>query len=509
MLSRVSGLIRDMVWFATIPAASLGPFIVAFKFPNMLRDLIGEGASNAALVPVFSESIEKNSPEEHRELLSAVMSAMLIVLIVLTLLGVLLLPFMLSGLNGLSVVTSTESVSPERTALISVLAQWTFPYLFFIGMAVFSMGALFTVHHYSTPSWAPALLNVCTIGSCLLLRDRFAEPAYALVIGVWLGGLAQMTVQYVAMGKHTGVWLPNFHLRHPAIRRVFWLLIPVLLGQSAGEVNKMVDTLFAAVLGDDKVNALYMANRLIQLPLSVFGLAVTASILPTISRAGARKEYEEIRQTLIHGLRQTFFLVFPAMLGLIVLREPLIRLLFQRGEFTANDVQQSGTALLYYSFGLLAFVWVKITASGFYAVQNTKTPVIIASASMLLNILLIFVLVGPMGYRGLALATTISFTVNFILLYAMLCERFGNLWDKDFLIALGRMTLIGVMMAAVTYGTHFQTLRYFKADAFQDRLVQVLVPVTCAVAVYAVLSYALGVPDMRHFTSLFRRRTRG
>ncbi len=506
--SRILGLIRDITWFALIPAASLGPFLVAFKLPNMLRMLIGEGASNAAFVPVFSESLEKDSEEEYRELVSAAMSAMLIVLALLTILGVLILPALFGRLDALTILTRKDAVDPERVRFMATLAQWTFPYLFFIGMAVFAMGPLFTVKHYFTPSWSPALLNIAIIGSCLALRNVFENPAYALVTGVWLGGVAQMGAQYIALGKKVGVWKPNFRLSHPGLRVIFWLLAPVLLGQATGEVNKLVDTLFAAVLGDDKVTALYAANRLVQLPLSVFGLAVTAAILPSLSRSGAREEFDQLRVTLVYGLRQTFFLVFPALAGLILMREPIVRLLFERGEFSAQDTGQTATALLLYALGLLSFVWVKVLASGFYAVKNTKTPVIVATVSMVVNILLNCVLVGPLGYKGLALATTISFTINFVLLYVLLYDRFGPLWDATMLKSVGYILVATALMLVAAYGIYKRALLHFGEETLHARALCVILPVTCAVLVYAGVCHALGVPDLRHFTDLLLRRTK-
>ena len=506
LVSRVLGLVRDRVWFQFIPTDSMGPFLVAWKFPNMLRDLIGEGASNAAFIPVFSESLDKDSEDAHRELVSAVMSAMLIVLLVFTVAGVLIVPLLLQGSHVLRTLTGTAELNPETVNLTVTLARWVFPYLFFIGMAVFGMAALFTVKHYATPSWSPALLNVAIIASCWLLHKRFSEPAYALVVGVWLGGLAQLAVNYVAMGRHTGVWRPNFRLAHPGIRVVLWLLVPVLLGQATAEVNKLVDTLFAFRLGPDFVKALYTANRLVQLPLSMFGLAVAVAILPSVSRAGARGDFDEIRRTLMHGLRQCFFLVFPAMLGLIVLRAPIIRLLFEGGHFEDADTARSAAALAIYGAGLLSFAWVKVSVSGFYAVKDTKTPVIVASASMLINILLNCVLVGPMGYLGLALATTVSFTINFALLYALLCGRFGPLWDTEFLTALFRITLAALMMIAITYGVYVLTQRAMPSDTLTARATCVVVPILAALFAYAVLATALGVAELRNFVQALRRK---
>lgn len=507
-ISRVLGLVRDMVWLAMIPKEFLGPFLVAFSFPNMLRDIVGEGATNAALIPIFSESSEKESKEKFRETVMATMSAMFLLLLVISILGVILIPLFLPAcLDFFSTVTDKE-LRAERTGMIVSLSMWMFPYVFFIGMTVFAMGPLFTVRHYGTPSWSPALLNVTIILCCWkvapLLSSHAINPAYALVLGVWLGGIAQLVVQYRALAKYVGAWRPSFNLGHPAVRMMFLLLLPVIIGQSAGEVNKFVNRLFAAALGDDKVIALDTANRIIQLPFAVFGLAVAAAVLPESSRAAARDDFEDLRHTLIHGLQQTFFLVFPSVLGLICLREPIVRLLFERREFGPNDTYQTAAVVLLYALGLLSFVWVKVLVSGFYAVKNTKTPVIVASFCMLLNVLLNFAVVRPWGYQGLAISTTISYTLNFAVLYALLCARFGRLWDRTFLIALSRMTVAGTMMAVAAYGVHQRVLIHFP----ESRLFAVAIPIACACAVYAIFCHFLDVPDLRHFTGLLYKKRR-
>ncbi len=508
LLSRVLGLVRDKVWFMFIDTTSLGPFLLAWKFPNMLRDLIGEGAANAAFIPVLSDFRQKESTAAYREAVSAVMSAMFLVLLVLTVAGVAAVPLLLYGSRVLRALTGTPPLDPDVVRTTALLSRWIFPYLFFIGMAVFAMGPLFIAKHYATPSWSPVLLNAAFIASCLLLHKRFSEPAYALVVGAWLGGAAQLVANYVAMGRRIGVWRPNFHLRHPAVRASFCLLIPVLLGQATAEVNKLVDALFALRLGPEVIKALYTANRLVQLPLSMFGMAMAAAVLPAVSRAGARGDFDEIRHTLMQGLRQCFFLVFPAMIGLILLRTPIIRLLFEGGRFTAEDTARAAGALGLYGAGLLSFAWVKVAVSGFYAVKNTKTPVIVASSSMFLNILLNCVLVGPLGYRGLALATTISFTVNFLLLYLFLSNRFGALWDRDFLAALFRMVLATGMMAAVVYGVHFKTAQVFPGEAVLPRAMCVALPMVSAAATYIALAAALDLDEFRAFASVLRRTGR-
>lgn len=505
-LSRITGLVRDIVLFGLIPRSFVSPFIVAWRFPNMLRDLVGEGASNAAFVPVFSASRAKDTEQEYRELMSAVMSAMILLLGVITIIGVLCVPWLLHGSNVLDRMTGRESLPPEQTARAVFFSQWIFPYIFFIGLTVFQMGALFSKRHYSTPSWSPMLLNIAMIGSCFAAVRWFTDASYALIVGVWLGGIAQLVVNYIAMGRHVGVWRPNFKLNHPAIKTVFWLLVPVLIGQATNEVNKLVDNLFAFRLGEQAVTALYAANRVIQLPQSMFALSVAAAILPTLSRSAAQGNYEEIRSTMIHGFRQCFFLVFPAMIGIIVLRAPIIRLLFERGEWIPSDTEATATALAIYGAGLLFFGWVKIAVSGFYAVQDTKTPVIVASASMLLNILLNFALVRPLGFAGLAWATTISFSVNFILLYVLLCNRFGPLWDGPSLSALFRMILATGVMAAVIYGLAVKLDQITWNVSIIGKFVEAGVPIAIGAAIYLVLCAAFGLPELKSLLNILTRR---
>ncbi len=508
MLSRILGLVRDMVIGALVLAGSRDAFILAFKLPNMLRDMVGEGALNAAFVPVFSKTLEKDGEEDFRELVSAAMSTMLLVLLVLTVLGSVFAPVLLSGLNALQPVTGGRILSAEDLELITTLARWTFPYLFFIGMAVFAMGPLYTVRHYATPSWSPALLNVALIVSCLALRNVFPDPAYALLFGVWLGGVAQLTVLYIALGRRTGVWRPNFKLTHPGVWSIYALMGPVLLGQAAGEVNKLVDVLFARSLGEGIVSAFYFANRLIQLPLAMFGFAVAVAVLPMLSQAAAHNRVNEIRETLMTGFRQSFFLVCPSLLGLLFFGEPIIRLLFERGDWTPLETALTARALMIYSFGLLAFAWIKVGVTGFFCVGDTKTPVIVASASMILNILLNIAFVRPLGYQGLALATVISYSVNFAALYWLLAMRHGPLWNSAFFTALLRMTVAGAIMTALGYAVYANVAALWPPVSTPALLGAVTALLAASALGYLGSCYLLGVEELRDFAAMLRRKTK-
>jgi putative peptidoglycan lipid II flippase len=513
MISRVVGLVRDSIILALTPKLSRDAFLLAFRFPNMLRDLVGEGALNAAFVPLFSETLEKDSKKGYQELVAAAMSAMVLLLVCLTIVGILVMPALLH-MNHLESLTGGERHSAEYLRMTVSLGRWTFPYILFIGLTVFAMGALFTVKHYSTPSWSPVLLNIALIACCLLFywnrtfRALFPDPAYALVLGVWLGGIAQLVVQYRALAKYAGVWRPSFNLRHPGLGTLFTLLAPLTVGQAAGEVNKFVDALFAYSLGKGSVTALYAANRLVQLPLSIFGIATSVAILPAAARAAAYGKDDEVRATLQHGFRQSCFLILPSMLGLMVLGKPIVQLLFEfrGGEFDASDTSRTATALAFYAAGLLSFAWIKVAVTGFYAVQNTKTPVAVASASMILNILLNCAMVRPCGYWGLALATSISYTVNFILLYVLLWNRFGPLWDGPFLTALLRITVASAMMAAVARAVYLRLIHVLPGNTFTSEAVSVFCTLLVAVLAYLALCWALDIPDLRQFLAALRRK---
>ena len=505
MISRVLGLVRTMVISSLIPVPMQDAFWAAFRLPNMLRDIVGEGASNAAFIPVLSETLEHRGEKAFRELASALMSAMILVLGIVTVIGVLFAPQLFQFSEYLQKFTGA-SQKEQSIDLVVSLTRWTFPYILFIGLTVFQMGPLFVMRHYSTPSWSPALLNVFMILSCLgPFRNCFPNPAYALVAGVWLGGIAQFGVQYYALGKRTQIWFPNFRLGHPGIRQAFWLWMPVVAGQATGEVNKLIDMLFAYQLGQGTISSFMYANQIVQVPLSMFGVAISAAILPVITRAAARNEKDEVRTTIMHGLRQSYFLTCPAMLALIVLGEPIVAAIYQRGHFDAGMTHMASVILAYFAVGLLCFAWVKVTVTGFYAFKDTVTPVIVASISMGLNIAMIFLFVRRMGYQGLALATTISYSVNFILLYILLCRRIGKLWDRAFVSSMVRITFAGIVMVLVLHFMYNGCCALIAPVTTPTRVIDVALSSTVAGLVYWGVGWLLRLPDVGLFMSLVRR----
>lgn len=506
LISRILGLVRDIAVAAWVPAGAKDAFIAAFRLPNMLRELIGEGATNAAFVPVLTEYRDKHGLQEFRDLASATFGFMIAALAVITCGGIVLLQGFPAVLSMLEPFTNEPPMSAEEKAAFVELARWTFPYLFFIGLAAFAMGPLFISKHYSTPAWAPALLNIALI-AVLLLPIPFENKAHTLVLGVWIGGIAQMAVLWWAMARHAGIRWPRFR-RHPGVGRMILLLFPVIAGQAAGEVNKLFDTMFALSLTEGTVFGLYAANRLVQFPLSLFGLAVAAALLPTLSESAARNDIDTLRRDLRFGLRQSFFLIAPAMMGLIVLREPLLRLMFERGAFTPAHTSIASDALGYYAAGLWAFAWVRVTVNGFYALQDTRTPVIIASCAIVLNILLNFALVGFMAHSGLALSTTISYVVNFMLVFTFLGMRVGTIANREFILGIVRILFATAVMSALCYGLALRLPVWVGDEGFFAKSVVAIIPVTAGATAYIAIAHLMNMDEYAQYRDGVMRRLR-
>jgi len=509
MFSRVLGLVRDQVWAFFIPAAFLDIFIAAFRFPNMLREIVGEGASNAAFVPMFSKYNDKKSKKAYKELISVCFGAMILILGLITVVGIIVIPFIGSGIDFLAKFSPASEISAEKTELFIQVSMWTFPYLFMICLAVFCMAPLYTKGIYSLPSISPALLNVAFIAFAWLFRDHFPNPAWALVAGAWAGGLAQLGLQYWAMGRYTGVRMPSFKFNHPDLMTILLLLGPVLIGQAAAEVNRMIDILFAFTLPEGTVRSLFLANRMVQLPLSIFGVAVSVAILPTLSRKSSKKDLKAFQTTLLSGLRSSLYLVLPASVGLIILAHPIIHVAFERGYFGPEDTIETATAVRIYGAGLLCFAWVKILVIGFYSKQDTKSPVIISSLCMGMNILLNFVLIGPLGYKGLALATTLSFFLNAAFLYGILSVNVVKLWTRDYGDGLLKIVVSSVLMGIVAFGLN-QMLQQsgFGGDAFWAALLKLILTVGVAAIFYGFITYSMKLEEAQNWYSIITRQKR-
>jgi putative peptidoglycan lipid II flippase len=407
LISRVLGLVRDSA-IATMFGASAASdaFFVAFKIPNLFRRLFAEGAFSQAFVPVLAGHRTASTQAEVKQLVDAVFSALGLVLLAITAVGVLAAPVIIT-------VFAPGFVGDETRFDLSVaLLRLTFPYLLFIALTALVSGVLNTYGKFALPALTPALLNISFISCTLWLAPHLSQPVYALAAAVLIGGALQLGFQLVGAWRIGMLPRPTRRLRHPGVKRILTLMGPALFGVSVAQINFLIDTFIASFLERGSISWLYYADRLMEFPLGIFGIALGTVILPHLSEHFARAQHASFSDTLDWALRAVLTLTLPSAVGLAVLAGPILSTLFEYGEFTARDVTLSAHALMAYASGLTGFIMVKVLAPGYYARQDTRTPVKIGVIAMLTNVVLCAVLALPLAHAGLALATSCAAFVN-------------------------------------------------------------------------------------------------
>lgn len=446
LLSRIFGFIRD-IFIANLFGAGMAAdaFFVAFRIPNMLRSLLGEGALSAAYIPVFTQVSHTEGREKALEFSN----------VTLTVLGVFLTFFCLAAVGLAPILVHVMAPGffalPAKAALTVSLTRMMFPYLFFISLVALLSGTLNALGHFTMPALSPVFLNLWMIAAILFLSPLLPVPVAGLAVGVLLGGVTQLLVLIPALRRRGFRFRFAFQWRHPAVRRVTLLMVPALLGLGVAQVNVFVDTVLASLLPAGSVSYLYYANRLVQFPQGIFGVGLGVALLPSLSRHAAERDLAGLKETLRFALGLVFFVSLPATTGLAVLGKPIINVLFERGKFGPLTTQGTAWALLFYSLGLAAFISVKVLAPVFYAQQDTRTPVGIAVRAMLLNIVLNLVLMGPLKQGGLALATSVSSAFNATLLLVYLHRRMGDLGGRLLLNSVWKSALGSFLMGAVIF----------------------------------------------------------
>ena len=444
LLSRILGFVRDMVvarFFGATLAADA--FFVAFRIPNLLRRLFAEGSLTISFVPVFTEYLMKQGRQEAFILARAAWWLLSVILVGVVALGILFSPLIVK------VIGYGFASSPEKFELTVLLTRIMFPYIFFISLVALAMGILNALGHFAAPALAPVFLNLAMIGSLFLISPHMDQPVVGLAIGVIIGGVLQLALQIPVMAQKGFHLLIRSSLYHVALKRIALLMGPAVFGAAVYQINILVGTLLATLLPEGSVSYLYYADRLVQFPLGVFAIALATAVLPTLSKQAALQDMDGLRASFSYALKLVFFITIPAMTGLIVLKEPVVGLLFQRGAFDVMTTVLTAEALFYYAVGLWAFSGVRIVVSTFYALQDTKTPVKIAVVSLLVNIGLGILLMGPMRHGGLALATSLSSAVNLTLLIWILRRRIGRLGFSGILGAFCRSAVSAVVMGVV------------------------------------------------------------
>lgn len=494
-VSRILGFIRDMVIasaFGTGVAAEA--FVVSFKLPNLLRDLVGEGATNAAFVPVLTETREKNK-EDFWPLVSTLFVALSLVLIALTIGGIVFAPAIVSVIAPGFV----DSADPDKFPLAVQLTRTIFPYIFLIGLSALAMGILNSLKEFTSSALGPVLLNLCIIAAAFFYEREYGPMA--LVFGVLAGGVLQVACQIPPLLK-SGFRFTRPRFGIPGVRKVGKLLVPRALGSAIYQINVFVDSIlasFASIVGPGGQSALYYSNRLFQLPLAIFGIALAQAVLPAFSAQAVHGDREGLKDTLRMTLTSLAFIVLPSAVGLLTLSEPIVRIIFERGRFDAYSTHVTSSALFFYAFGLLSCCFIKMFVNVFYAMQDTRTPVKTMAFSVAVNVALSLILMRPLQVGGLALASSISATLNAALLYVLLRRRIGALDERriaaSFLKTLTAAAVMGIF--SYFYGRLF--LASGATGSYWAQGFWLFLGIGISVLIYFAAAFLLKAEEMKRF----------
>ena len=504
LVSRVLGMARDMViahLFGT--SFAMSAYTIAFTFPNLFRRLFGEGTLVGAFIPVFTEQLEKKGKEAAFGLAAKMIPFVFFFLTALTI-GVILI---------LATIRFYFPLSPQAQLVFS-LTQWMMPYMVLICTAALFMGILNSLSHFAVPALSPCVLNLSLIFFglviCPWIPGSIENKVYGLAAGVVIGGALQFLV-HLPILKRKGVRL-NFHLsmrqtwQDPTVRRILTLMLPGILGLSVNQLNVIVDRFLAYLISEQAAAVLFYGDRLVEFPLGIFGIGLATAILPSLSRHAARQDVAQLKLSLVYALRQVFFITVPATVGLVVLGQPIVKLLFERGAFDAASTRATAAVLVYYSLGIFAYSGIKIVVPAFYALKEMKTPVKIAFIALGVNVVLNLTLMWFMEERGLALSTSISSVVNLTLLIFCLRKKIGAFSLKLLLLSCGRILFVSLLMGALAYWAWYELVQRFGEATTGARLLSTFGAMALALVGYFVFSWLFRLPELKELRQAFARK---
>ncbi len=505
MLSRVLGLVREVLFNSLFGTASMGLFLIAFRAPNLLRDLFAEGALSTAFVTVFSQRIQKEGEESAWVLASKMMTLAAIFMSLVSVLGVVFAEELISVL--------APGFAPQDAAFTVLLTKIMYPFILMVSLAALVMGMLNSRNVFTAPALASSFFNVGSIAGgaffgWLIDREFGQKALIGLALGTLLGGFLQFAIQLPSLRKVGFRFRPDFRWGDPGIRRILVLMVPSVIAASAVQINVLINSSFASFVGKEAVTWLNSAFRLMQLPIGVFGVAVATITLPVVSRIAADADTSAFGPTLGRAMRLAVFLTLPSAVGLWFLANPIIGLIYQHGEFIANDTLQTGFALQFYALGLVAYSCIKVLSPAFYAINHKWTPMLVSFASIALNLVLnyLFIFRMGLGHRGLALSTTICATLNFTALYFLMLRPAGSLDSARFLLALLRCALAAIPLGLICWaGISFSPV-VFSEGHFWQRAVALLVTIAAGSLAYLGAAFLLRVEETSEAFHIIARK---
>lgn len=490
LLSRVLGMFRDILmasFFGTGIYAQA--FFVAFRIPNLMRELVGEGATNSAIVPAMVEELAKRGKREFWKSANILLNFLLIVLSMITLLGFLLAP------QIIQLTAPGFLADPDKFRITVSLTRLMFPYLILIGMAAYGMGLLNSLHHFVAPALGPSLLNFSLI-ACMFM---FKSDVMGLAIGVLLGGLFQVLVQVYPLIKR-GISFKEKKLFNPLVAKVGKLLAPRTLGAGIYQINVIVTQILASfgrLVGSNAVAILWYSNRIMQLPLAIIGHAIAQASLPALSMHAVKGDINKLKNTVAFLIRVVVFALAPATVGLVILNKPIVKILFERGAFTPAATLLTANALAFYAIGLVACGGIKILTSTYYSMQDTVTPVKLSGLSLIVNIVLNIIFMYPLKASGLAFANSLAAILHVIMLYIFLVKKIGHILNIKLFISLLKVGLASILMGLVCWLSFYTFSSNFPLG-LKYLIINVFITIVISIISYGAFTHFLGIKETKN-----------
>jgi len=464
-------------------------FFIAFMIPNLLRSFLGEGALNSAFIPIFAEYLTNHDRKKAEYFASNVLNILIIILIIIIALGIWIAPYLIN------VIAIGFKSNIYKYQLAIKLTRMVFPYIGFVAVAALFMGILNSYNHFLVPALAPSTLNISIIFFAFTLSFKYG--IFSIALGVILGGLGQAIVQIPILIRKKIKYKFVVDFKDPGVKKLLKLLIPAMIGLAITQINVVVDRTIASNLIDGSISALYYSNRLVQFPLGAFGIAISIATFPTLSKYSAKNNIPEFKKSLLFGLKMLLFITIPSAVGLMVLKDSLIRLIYEHGVFSKIATAMTSSALLYYSIGLFAYACVRLITMSFYALKDTKTPVKIGIYIVFLNVTLDLILVRYLAHSGLALATSLAAIVNMIILVKTLQGKIGYFNSKNEILFILKIILSSILLGVSCVLVNNYLGSVLNLNNKLNQIIQVFTSILSGGMVYFIISYTLGVQEVR------------
>ncbi len=506
LCSRLLGLVREQIFAALFGGGRLmDAFTIAFRIPNLLRDLFAEGALSTSFITTFSKTVATDGDRAAWKLADKVATMTVIVLSSITIVGIITAPWLVHVL--------APGFEGDKASLTITLTRVMYPFILLVSLAALVMGMLNSKEVFGMPAMASSFFNLGSIISGVAL-GYWLDPEFgprALLgsaIGTLIGGAMQFGVQLPALRRIGYVFRPDFQWRDRGVKAILRLMGPSVIAASTTQVNVLINSIFASELGDGPTFWLSIAFRLMQLPLGIFGVALGTVALPLLARMAATGNMASFRSELSRGMRLAFLMTIPSTIGLIMLAEPIMSVLYQHRKFGAFEAAEAAGALRFYAIGLSGYAALKVLVNAFYAIDRRKTPMFVSFGAVLLNLLLnwFFTVQLGWGHRGLALTTACIATSNFLILYFLMRRQLTFLETRSMLLLLGKLTIAGAALAGVCWlGSRF-LLADWPTQAFLPKLIYLLGTIAVAGLVFLLVASTLKIPELRDIIAAFERR---